>query len=63
MSAPATVAALQQRVAELEAELATLKLRNSDLKDSLQSCRARVDEQQTEHSAYRLLNPPRRETP
>lgn len=63
MSAPATVAALQKRVAELETELATALQLNSDLKDSLQSCRARVAQQQLEQSAYRLLNPPRRDAP
>lgn len=62
MSAPVTVAALQQRIAELETELATALLLNGDLRDSLQSCRATVVQQQVEQSAYRLLNPPRRDT-
>jgi len=62
VSAPATKAELQQRIAELETELAAAQQRNSDLKDSLQSCHATVVQQQAEQSAYRLLNPPRRET-
>lgn len=63
MSAPVTKAELQQRIAELETELATALQRNSDLKDSLQSCRATVVQQQADQSAYRLLNPPRRDMP
>lgn len=64
MTAPvvtsAELAQLQRRVADLEQQLAEAEQRNSDLRDSLTSCRAAVEQQQVEHSAYRLLNPPRR---
>ncbi|MFJ4637515.1 hypothetical protein ACIP69_18060 [Streptomyces hygroscopicus] len=63
MSAPLKVAKLRARIADLEAELAVQQQLNSDLRDSLESCRANVIAQQDEHAAYRLHHPPRREAP
>ncbi|MGW4075919.1 hypothetical protein ACWELB_20815 [Streptomyces asiaticus] len=43
--------------------LMLLVIRIAVLTDAVESCRANVERQQDEHSAYRLLNPPRREVP
>ena len=58
---PAELTELRRRVTDLEQQLAEAEQRNSDLRDSLTACRTAVEQQQVQLSAYRLLNPPRRE--
>ncbi|MGW7688915.1 hypothetical protein ACWGMA_08475 [Streptomyces asiaticus] len=43
--------------------LMLLVIRIAVLTDAVESCRANVVAQQDEHAAYRLIHPPRRETP